>query len=333
MTAILIILGIIISVLLGKWALGFKLERRQNRHNESYTAMGWNPGAKKIVVALLLIVSYISVASSSGQMSEGMRGVVLHNGAATGRVIEPGFYVTTPVLDTVEPVDVTIHAESVTAESASIDLQVVTTEITANYHVDPIRVVKVYHDYRHDVVTRALKPAILEAVKASTAKFKAEELITKRSEVKTEIERALRERLDQVGLILDNVSVTDFDFAKAYNDAIEAKVTAMQKALQAENDLKRIKVEAEQTVTKRKAEADSEKLDADAKAYALKVNAEAQAEALKLQKDGATKELIELRRVEAMLKALEKWDGRMPTYVGGGQSPVPVLDVFSVEKK
>ena len=42
------------------------------------------------------------------------------------------------------------------------------------------------------------------------------------------------------------ISITDFEFSPLFSRAIESKVEAEQKALQAENDLRRIEVEARQ---------------------------------------------------------------------------------------
>jgi len=42
-----------------------------------------------------------------------------------------------------------------------------------------------------------------------------------------------------------------------------------------------------------------------------------------------SKDLIELRRIEASLKAIAKWDGRMPSVTGGA---LPFVDVRSYEK-
>ena len=72
--------------------------------------------------------------------------------------------------------------------------------------------------------------------------------------------------------------------AQAYTSQ-EAKQTAEQNALKAERDLDRIKVEAQQTIAA----------------------ATAEAEALRLQKMNISPDLIELRKIEANLKAIEKW--------------------------
>lgn len=293
LTALFVVLGLGLLVLL----IGF--------------CAGWTTDEvrpARIPVALLIAVGYIALVSGIGKVNEGERGVVLHNGAATGQVLDPGLYWVAPVIGTVEEMSVMTEAASIKAEGASKDLQVIHAEITVNYAMLPERAVEVYRALRHDAVARVIRPAIEEAVKAGTSEFKAEDLIQHRALVKEKIESILRTRMEAKGFTLDTVSITDFDFSDTFNQAIESKVTATQMAMKAGNDLERVKAEAQQQVERAKAEA----------------------EALKAQREAVTPDLILLRRTEALLKAIEKWDGRMPTYVGP-DSPVPMLDVFKIE--
>jgi regulator of protease activity HflC (stomatin/prohibitin superfamily) len=135
------------------------------------------------------------------------------------------------------------------------------------------------------------------------AQFTAEELIQRRTEVKSQVQTMLNTRLRKNYLIVDAVSITDFDFSAEFNTAIEAKQQAEQLALKAQRDLVRIKTEAEQKIAQ----------------------AKAQAEALRLQKEQVTPQLIELRRIEAQMAAIEKWNGVLPQYTGNG--PIPFLNV------
>lgn len=259
-----------------------------------------------IIVAGLVILAAALLTASFGQVPAGYRGVVLMFGAPTGQVLGEGFYTLfPPYIKTVELMSVQVHAYDTPAEAASKDLQVVKTQVTLNYALDPSAVVRIYRDLRQEYVERIIKPAIQEAVKATTARFTAEELITKRPEVRDAIESSLSQRLNRFGIQVVAMSITDFNFSEAFNQAIEAKVTAQQQALKAERDLQRVKLEAQQQIERAKAEA----------------------EALRIQKQNVTAELVRLRQIEAQMKAIEKWDGRMPTVVTAG-APVPLLDVF-----
>ena len=135
----------------------------------------------------------------------------------------------------------------------------------------------------------SLNAELQEAVKATTAKFTAEELITKREEVKEEIKANLSERLLENNIVVDEFNIIDFDFSKAFNEAIEQKVTAEQLKLKAERELERIIIEKQQQITQ-----------AEAKAQAILI----EAQALR-----ANAQVVELRWIE-------KWDGKTPQYWG-----------------
>lgn len=281
---------------------------RWSEAEDEWTA---SPSVPRIVASILLGIFGMMLSMGLGQVDEGERGVVLSFGRATGRIIDPGVYVVTPFVESVTTMPVRVVAEKANAEGASKDLQVVHAEITVNYALRPEDTVRVYSRLGKEALERVIKPAIEEAVKAGTAEFKAEELITHRPQVKSRIESILRSRLEANGFHLDAVSITDFDFSDTFNRSIEAKVTATQEALKAQNELVRVQAEAQQQVERARAEA----------------------EALKVQRDAVTPELLELRKVEALMKSLEKWDGRLPQYVGGSGGPVPVLEVFRNAKE
>ncbi|MDR7512419.1 MAG: prohibitin family protein [Armatimonadota bacterium] len=259
--------------------------------------------AALLLAALLIAVATLGVAASFGQVPAGYRGVVLRFGAPTGTILPEGLYMVVPFINAVELLSVQVVAYEAVAEAASRDLQDVRTTVTLNYSLDPNRVVDIYRQLRQDYEARIIRPAIQESVKAATARFTAEELITRRPEVRDAIQQNVSQRLVRFGLRDEAMSITDFAFSKAFNEAIEAKVTAQQQVLKAERDLQRVRLEAQQQIEQ----------------------ARAQAEALRIQKENVTPQLVELRRIEAEIRAIEKWNGQLPTYVAG---PVPILDVF-----
>jgi prohibitin 2 len=181
-------------------------------------------------------------------------------------------------------------------------LQVVHTEVTLAYHIDPNYATYVLVSLNEDAENRVIIPAILEAIKATTAQYDAQDLISRRPVVRDAIEAFVKARLEPYHVIAETTSITDFHFSNDYENAIEAKVTASQLAEKAQNDLARIKIEADQKVAA----------------------AEGEAKALEAQKSQITPELIQLRTIE-MLR--DKWDGRMPTVVSGNGG-VPMLDLL-----
>ncbi|HEY3247377.1 MAG TPA: prohibitin family protein [bacterium] len=281
-----------------------QIEREAGRREATWRFRGGN----SFLVGLAIFIAISVLLLGFGQVPAGARGVVLRFGAVTGEIKDEGIYFITPWVETVEVMSVQTEAYEAEAEAASFDLQDVRTKVTLNYSLDPADVATVYRTLRREYVSRIIKPAVQEAVKASTAKFKADELITRRETVKEAIQRVLADRLVSHGIHVDALSITDFAFSEEFTKAIEAKVTATQRALEAQQNLQRVKFEAQQAIERAKAEAES----------------------LRLQRQNITTELIELRRIEAQVKAIDKWNGQMPQFVGAG-APVPILDLFNTK--
>lgn len=258
-----------------------------------------------IFVGLLLI---LSAFKPWVQVGAGERGIVQNFGAVQDIVFEEGLHFKIPLVQTVILMDVKIQKAMTDAASSSSDLQDVDLSVALNYHIIPEKANLVYQTIGVQFKERIIDPAIQEVMKAVTARYTAEELITKRPAVSREMQEALTSRLLESNIAVDAFSIISFSFSQTFTDAIEAKQTAEQNALKAKRDLDRIKVEAEQTIAA----------------------ATAEAEALRLQKMNISPDLIELRKIEANLKAIEKWDGVLPNVTGAGA--VPFIGVNEAKK-
>ena len=251
------------------------------------------------VVAVLLLLLILNPFAT---VPAGYRGVLTTFGKPSEEVYSEGLHLVWPVAQKMHQVQVSIQKGEGEGDAASKDLQTVHTRIAINFHVRPDAAVSVYRDLGNDPGERIIVPSVQEAVKAVTARFTAEELITRRAQVRDEIVLALRERMARHGLMVDEFSIVNFNFSKTFNEAIEAKTTADQLKMKAERDLQRIEVEAKQRVSRARAEA----------------------EALALQRQQVTPELLRLRETENQARAIEKWDGRLPTTTGGA---IPFLNI------
>jgi len=261
---------------------------------------------KKIVVIVAVIAVLVVVAGSTGIVGAGQRGVLLRFGAVTGQIKDEGLYFKVPFAEEVVLMSTQIQKYSAPASASSKDLQVVTTEVTLNYQLEGSKVGETYRNMRQEYENRVIQPFIQEAVKSTTANFDAEQLITQRPRVKAELQDLITVRLAPLGIGVIELSITDFRFTQVFQDSIEAKVKAVQQALEAENALKRVGFEAQQAIVK----------------------ATAEAKGLELQKVQITAQLLDLRRIEVQGRAVEKWNGVMPSVVTSG-GPVPMLDVFA----
>ena len=249
-----------------------------------------------IALVLLLFLGY----NSFEIVGAGERGVVFSTfGGVQQGVRGEGLQLKVPFIQTIIPIDVRIQKAETDSSASSKDLQTVQSRIALNYHIAPEQAWQIYQEVGTLYKERLIDPSVQEAVKAATAQFTAEELITRRSEVSDEIREMLTERLVPHNIVVDEFNIVDFNFSSVFNEAIEAKQTAEQDALRAERELDRIKIEAEQTITA----------------------AQAEAEYQRLQRETLTEELLQFR-------AIERWDGVLPQVVGGAV-PFINLDTMS----
>nr|WP_297443574.1 prohibitin family protein [Nitrosopumilus sp.] len=267
-----------------------------------------NGAAKGVVITIviLIIVGVISTASVK-IVDSGNRGVLLHWNAVdlTQPPLDEGLHFVVPFQDEVVNIEVRTLKYANDARSASKDLQTVETTVTVNYHPDKEQIHRLYKNLGLDYENRVIQPAIEETVKQVTANYNAEELITKRPLVKQDIESSIRERLNQFNIVTEVISITDFEFSPLFSRAIESKVEAEQKALKAENDLRRIEVEARQR-----------EANAIGLANANIAEAKGEAEAIAI----INKALSENPNYLEWLKT-QAWDGKLPLVVGEGGTP------------
>lgn len=258
---------------------------------------------RKIPMGVLVIIGILIIIllffRPFVQIGAGERGVVLNFGAVRDVVLDEGLHFRVPIMQTVIPMDVKVQKSESEAAAASSDLQDVSSKVALNYHIIPDKANVVYQTIGVSFKERIIDPAVHEVVKAVTAKYTAEELITKRPAVSDAMKTALTERLLMHNIAVDAFSIVGFSFSKIFMEAIESKQTAEQLALKAKRDLERIKIEADQKITAAKAEAES----------------------LRLQRANISTDLIELRKIEANLKAIEKWNGILPQVTGAGAVP------------
>ncbi len=265
-------------------------------------------GAKIVLIAIIVLVIIGVVAASSVKIVDaGNRGILTHWSAVdlTNPPLDEGIHFVIPFQDEVVQMEVRTLKYDTSTRSASKDLQTVQTTVTVNYHPDTERVHFLYKEIGLSYENRVIQPAIDETVKQVSANYNAEELITKRPLVKSDIENAIRERLNQFYIDTEVISITDFEFSPLFAKAIESKVEAEQKAQKAENDLIRIEVEARQ-------------LEAQAVGLAAANIAEAQgeAEAISIINQALSNNPFYLEWLKT-----QAWDGRLPLVVGEGGTP------------
>ncbi len=270
----------------------------------------------KILAGLFVLIFIVPLFFSFwGTIPAGHRGVVLEFGKVKPEALGEGLFFVMPIMSSVVKMDVRTQIMETTASAASKDLQDTFADIAINFHLNPDMVTNIYQTVGTGYSDTLIAPAVQEVVKASTARYNAEQLITERPSVKQLIEDGLRERLNPRGIIVEQVSITNFNFTAGFNEAIELKVKAQQLALKAQNDLVTVQFEAQQEVTK-----------ANGTATAIVLKAVAEAEAIRITGDALrqNQQLIQL-------EAVKKWDGKLPiTMLGGGVLPFIDIKQYAV---
>jgi prohibitin 2 len=271
---------------------------------------------------LLVLLALLMTGCGCETVNAGHVGVVTRFGAVEPRPIPEGF---NWVNVFAHVVDVNVQTVPMTAEAtgASKDLQTVHTKVTVQYAPAADKATCLVQKFGGDDGAWSLgilEPGIQEIVKAVSARYTAEELVTKRAEVKQGVEESLNAFVAQTlhargcdgGIRIANVAITNFDFSHEFNASIEAKVKAEQDALRAEN-------EKHKRITEAEAAAKEKTLAADSIAYETDVESKARAAAIKREADAltASSNLIQLR-------IAERWDGKLPTYTGNS---IPLLQL------
>lgn len=310
---------------------GFKRQYRPARTTpegeplEGYSNDGFSfPFLRILIPAVIgLIIVGVLISASVKIVDAGYRGVLLHFGAVdTSISLKEGIHFVTPFRDSVVPMEVRTLKIVEDATSASKDLQAVSTQVAINYRLSPESVPLIYQNLGFQFETRVVSPAIQESVKQITARFNAEELITQREIVKNQIQEQIKNRLALYNIEVETVSITEFRFSEEFTKAVELKVQAQQRALQAQNDLRRIQIEANQTEAKAIGQQRAAVAEAEGTQRANILRAQGESEAIKIID-------TQLRSSPSYLEWLktQKWDGKLPLVTGGQNGVTPFIEI------
>ena len=252
--------------------------------------------SKKVLigVCVVLVLGLIIFFGSTTIVPTGHIGVVTLYSKVQDRYLDAGFHFITPFVEDVHDIDIRTQKYSNTVEGSAKDLQIVNITLSINYQIKPDKASQLYAEVGENYTDIILNPALQSGLKASMAKFTAEEMVTKRSEVATSITEELNTRLEEY-FIISAVNIENIGFTEEYNKAIEAKTTNQQKAEAEKAQLEIIKVQNEQKIN----------------------TAEAEAKVRELQSKSVTEQSLEQLRLENQKAMIEKWNGQLPTYMLG----------------
>jgi regulator of protease activity HflC (stomatin/prohibitin superfamily) len=262
-----------------------------------------------IAAAVLAVLALLWLLDPFYQVDAGYIGVLTNFGAPSQATLEPGLHWRTPFISNIYEVDITPNTATTTESAATHDQQNVSTSIAVTFQVNPADAVYIYQNYRDipSLQNTIISPIVSNDVKAIVSNYDAQDLITKREQLGSEIKEKIATDLRVYDVIVDGVNITNFDFSQAYDQAIEDKQIAQQNALEEQYHLQQVQVSAQQQVVQANAQADAAVATAQGAAKATILQAQADAEAYELKQKTLTPELIELALIN-------KWNGQMPTY-------------------
>ena len=249
------------------------------------------------IIGIIVIAVVILLASSVRIVESGEVGVRVRFGKASNQPTHEGINLKIPFIEQIKKMNIRVQKIEVTTSSSSKDLQDVEMSLAVNYQIDKKKAVNLYKNVGSNYDEVILEPAIEEGIKAVTSKYTAEELITNRSEVSKQCREELDKKVSKYGLSINDFNITNFNFSKEFNKAIEEKQVAEQKVLTAKQELEKERIEAEKKIVK----------------------AEAEKRSNELKEESLTDNIIRE-------KFIEKWDGHLPKVTGSNN----MLDINGI---
>ena len=247
------------------------------------------------LLSLLCLLLLITVFSSFYTIKSTERGVLSTFGKISPNVIEDGLHVKIPFIQTVKKVNIQQKKFDGKENSYTRDVQTSEVQYTINYDLVRENVNNLIRNVGDDYHNRVVVPFIRSAMKEAFGNFVATEIVENRDAVRREIENTLRRTLDSNYFLNIQFQLVDIDFDDDFENAIKEKQVAEQQALKAKNVTIQIEEQAKQT----------------------KIRAEADAEAIRIKAKAleSNPKLVEY-------EAVQKWDGKMPTYMMGNSLPL-----------
>lgn len=264
--------------------------------NQSKERKPFNLNRSWLGIAGLVLLAAVIVLASIFVVPSGNVGVVTRFGAVS-RQANPGMNLRIPFAEGVVLMNVRTQKDEVPATAMSKNLQVVTSAIAVNYHLDATKALQVFQDIGPNYADIIVAPAIQNTFKAVTARFTAEELITDRDVVRMEAEDELAKQLSGYNIIVENFNIVNFDFSSEYQAAIESKQVAQQQVETSKQKLAQAEIDAQAVVAAAQGQADAQKALRDTGAL--------------------TQEYLNYL-------FLTKWNGTLPQVMGGA---TPMIDV------
>lgn len=279
---------------------------------------------KKIITIIAGVLALILLAfSTTSIVPTGFTGVLTTFGRVEENTLDAGLNFKAPWQNVIT-MDNREQRLSFTFEAFSSDIQQTSVTGSVNFNINKQTAMTLYQEIGQNYYNILIAPRLYENTKVVFSKYTAENLISSRDNLASEILELMRQDLEQYGINIISISIEDIDFTDAFTDAIEAKQVATQNKLRTETEQEEAIIIAESAAKQRtiaaEAEAEVARIETDAEAYRTQVSSEAEAKANELIAASLSADLIEYLEVQG-------WNGQLPDTFVGSDEAIPVLPI------
>ena len=248
-----------------------------------------------IIFGIVILIACLTLFQCFESIPTGFVGIKTKFGKAQEGILEEGLNFKVPYMEQIITIDCRTKKIESKSEASTKDLQTVIAEIAVNYNVEREEANRLFRGVGISYENIIITPAIQESIKSTMAAYTAEELITKRAEVSNKIQTTLTDKISERGFKVTEFNITNIDFSQEYDEAIEAKAVKQQEVITAQAELEKQKIQNEKEIS----------------------IAEKDAKVMELQNSQITENTLKLRKIEAMQKFINKWNGVLPTTMVG----------------
>lgn len=250
----------------------------------------------KLALPAMMVVSLLLTGCGFEIVDTGHRGVKTRFGEVDMSVgsLPEGFYFYNPFTSKIIEMDARVQSLKNTSNTYTRDVQQADITYVVNYNLQPDRAHIMYKEVGVAWVSTILVPAVEGAFKQVVGQWDAVDLISNREKATRAAEKAVRDAVSERGVNIVRLEMVNIAYQKEFEQAVEKKVTAIQRAIEEQNRTKQIEEQAKQKIITARSEAESMRI----RANALQQNPK----------------LVEY-------EAVQKWDGKLPQYMMGGAVP------------
>ena len=246
------------------------------------------------IAIFCLLVVFIILCNPFVMVGPGERGIKITLGHVQPESYGEGLHTIFPFIQKFRTMDVKTQRNTLTTQVYTKDIQQAHITYVINYNVQPDKVNKLFQEVGMDYESKVLTPVVEGTIKDIIGKWNAQDLISNREKATGDILFKLQTQLKDNYINVSDFQMTDINYSKVFEQAIESKVTAEQEAQRAKNKTVQVQEEARQKV-----------IAAEAEARSMAIRAQA----------------LSQNRSLVQYEAVQKWDGKMPQYMLGNSVP------------